>query len=525
MATDFKALEQEAKRKLAECRRQRDAARDDVEEAYFFVEPARMRDVRDDLKQRRVDNTANEDASLLQISIGMECAEDFATTLIASFMPRGMNWMDQVVPSRVPDVQREEAEEQAKGQTELIFELIRESNFDAAVAMSLCPDASVGVHALLIKDKRADKPVFCMPVPLADLDIDVCPDTGRIGARFLRKACKADEVEILLSDVKLSPEFLRKCKSQKDAKKVIRWGWWPLKGGDYDSDEHWQHVVLVEDQVVHAAVIKGEGSCELVVARFNPLPERAYGRGPAVKALPELRHLDDLAAGETEHIDWTLRPAHTFPDDSFSNIEDGVQPATFIPVRPGTAQDVKPLFQPGQIDAALFDQQARERKVKRLFYVDTPEQRGDTPPTATQWVDEMALAQRRIGTPGEQYWREGPLEFFKRFRYIGRKRGVVTGEVQNFPLIPANPAKRAQDMQKAQNGVRAAQVGSALFPEEFKLSIDGAKSIRNFIKLMGAEDVLEMRSKGDIQQAAQLIGQVAGGQPQGELPGLPTGGM
>lgn len=521
---DFDQISKEAKRRLADCRKQRDASRDDIEEAYFFTEPARMREVQDDAIARRVNKDANSDASLLQISIGMECAEDFATTLISSFMPRGMDWMDQTVPVSVPEVQQEEAEEQARQQTATIFGLIRESNFDAALAMSLCPDASVGVHALLIKNKRNDLPVHCMPVPIADLDIDVCPNTGHVGTRFLRKAARAEDVEYLLSDIELSGAMKRKLKNARDARHLIRWGWWPLKGKEYEGDEHWQHVVMIGEDVVHAAVIKGEGSCELVVARFNPLPERAHGRGPAIKALPELRHLDDLAAGETEFVDWTLRPAHTFPDDSFSKIENGVEPGTFIPIRPGTAPDVKQIFEPGQIDAALFDQQARERKVKRLFYVDTPEQRGDTPPTATQWVDEMALAQRRIGTPGEQYWREGPLEFFRRFRYIAKARGLVTGMVKDFPLTPANPAKRAQDMQKAQNGIRVLQVAGGAFPEEFKLGVDGAATIRKLVKLMGGEDVVVMRDATQMQQAANMIAPLIGGAQQGNIPLPGTGG-
>ena len=522
---DFAALEKEAKRKLDGCKRQKDAFRDDIEEAYFFTAPRRARDIRDVPAERRPENRDNHDADLLQISLGMECAEDFATTLIASFMPKGMNWMDQDVPIGLDPVQIPEAMESAKDQTEKVFGLIRASNFDAALAMSLVPDASVGVHAMLIKDKRPDKPVLCMPVPIADLEIDVCGVTGGVGARFLRRMVRADEVAGVLSDIELSGEWLRKLKNWKDKKVCIRWGFWPLYDAKYDGDEHWQHVVMIDDKVVHAAVLKGEGSCELIVARFNPHVEYAIGEGPAIKALPELRHLDDLAAGETEHIDWTLRPAHTFPDDSFANIENGVEPATFIPVRPGTANDVKPLFQPGQIDAALFDQQVRERRVKRMFYNDQPEQRGDTPPTATQWVDEMALAQRRIGTPGEQYWREGPLEFFKRFRYIADKRNIAKSQWKEMPLVPANPAKRAQDMQQAQNGVRACQVGGALFPEEFKLMIDGGKTIERLVKLMGAEDVVVMRDQQQIQAAAALIGQVAGGQPQGDLPVGPAGGM
>ena len=64
----------------------------------------------------------------------------------------------------------------------------------------------------------------------------------------------------------------------------------------------------------------------------------------------------------------------------------------------------------------------RKRRVRRLFYNDFPEQKGKTPPTLGQWLDEIVEAQKKIGTPGYAFWREFPYEAFQRFSYIGEKR-------------------------------------------------------------------------------------------------------
>lgn len=517
-------VQKEAKRRLQECRKQKEAFRPDIEEGYFFTAPRRARDISTDrIRNNDPGSRVETDADLLQISIGMEEAENFATTLIQSFMPDGLNWIEQTVPASMREEFKPETEERGKAQTETIFSLLRESNFDAELASSLNPDAAIGTHALQILDPGAAKPVMCRAVPLRELEIDVGPD-GSVGTRFLVRQHKGRDVPAVLKDCTGAgkEKILSKCKKRENADFLVRWGWWRLH--DRVDDVWWQYVVMVDDDVCHEAQLKGEGSCELVVARFNPHSEFAFGEGPAIRALPELRHLDDMAGAETENVDLTLRAPMTYPDDSFANIENGVEPGMFYPIRPGTEGAVRKMFEPNPLDAALFDMQNRERRVRRLFYNDMPEQRGDTPPTATQWVDEMAMAQRKIGTPGKKYWREGPLEFFKRFRYIAAARGLIVMDMDR-PLVPRNPAQRAQDMQKASNALRGGQAAAAIFPEEFKLAVDGGKTIPKLLKLFDADGVIVMRSENDIKNAAGLIAQVQGGQPidagGAALPGMP----
>src|SRR6266581_354778 len=74
---------------------------------------------------------------------------------------------------------------------------------------------------------------------------------------------------------------------------------------------------------------------------------------------------------------------------------------------------------------ANYAYEQKLKKLRKLFYVDLPEQTGDTPPTLGQWLDEMARAQRRIGTPGLPFWREGPAKIFLRFKYLLEKQGAI----------------------------------------------------------------------------------------------------
>jgi hypothetical protein len=175
------------------------------------------------------------------------------------------------------------------------------------------------------------------------------------------------------------------------------------------------------------------------------------------------------------------------------------------------------MYDPNKLDAAYFDQAQREKRVKRLFYNDFPEQRGDTPPTATQWVDEMAMAQRKIGTPGLAFWREGPMQIFQRFYYLAREAGLTdTKKVadKDLSFAPYNPTQRAQDSQKVATAVKAGQIAASLFPEEFKVHYDGAKSIDRINKLLDVQDVFEKRDPAQVKAAVDQLSQLAGNDQQ-----------
>lgn len=520
------AMQKEAKQRLDDCRAQKRKFDRNLREAYFFTAPDRAQAVQSDT---RTPTYRPQEVGDLQITIGFEESENFATTLINSFMPQGMPWVDLKPSIRVAEEMQQEVAEKAKEHVKATFGLMNESNFYAELGVAMNPDASLGTFALWIDEGRMlHDPVQCNAIPLRELELNVGPD-GNIDDRFRVCHTRNRFIRPLLGkrEIALPADIEKQIRDNPNGETVLRWGFW-RDWGRFD-DVVWCHIIMVKDVVVYCTTLEGDGSCPLAVAPFNRHPEWAFGTGPAIKALPEMRHLDDMSAAETENVDLSLRPPMAFPDDSFAQIEGGVESGGWYAIRPGTEGAVKKMYEPNKLEAAYFDQTQRERRVRKLFYNDFPEQRGNTPPTATQWIDEMAMAQRKIGTPGLKFWLEGPCAIFKRFYWLARKRNLVQditvpGTNGAVSLQPYNPTQRAQNQQKLATAARVGQLAASFFPEEFKVAFDGGKTITKMIELADVTDVFVPRSKEDVQNAVSQLSQLSGA-GQGRFPSIQPGAI
>jgi hypothetical protein len=242
-------------------------------------------------------------------------------------------------------------------------------------------------------------------------------------------------------------------------------------------------------------------------------------------SLADLRQADELAGLKIEGIDFQTRPPIGYPDDSMAALENGIEPGMAYPIRPGSAQDIKELFKPGQVDGVMYETQLTEERIRTLHFSDAPTQRGKTPPTATQWAGEITINQRRIGTPGKSFWAEFCAGIFKRFKYLLEKRGTLEPIKVNgneVAVYPVNPAQRAADMLEVENAIRLIQIGSQAFPEEWKGVVDGGKTIEAFKEKLN-DMLVVFRDPANIQKAIEQIAPLIGGAaPQGAMPeGMP----
>jgi hypothetical protein len=91
----------------------------------------------------------------------------------------------------------------------------------------------------------------------------------------------------------------------------------------------------------------------------------------------------------------------------------------------------------------------------------------------------MARAQRRIGTPGLPFWRD-LARFSSATNTCSRNpvplcRCKVDGKM--VATLPRNPAQAAAEQQELAEAARTAQILGGMFPEEFKINVDGRKTI------------------------------------------------
>lgn len=496
-------LDEEANDRLADCRSQKMPFELDMRECYFFTDPLRTRQVNSLTLPPQV---PVHDDGFLQTSVGFEVTEDFVNEAINTFMPQNEQWCERSKGMFVKDLPANVLQDVRDGD-KAIFEAIKGCNFYSELGKAAYPDLGIGTMAMWITDPGAAQNLQCLATPLRELEINLGPD-GMVDDRFAIRFTKNRHIKRLLGSTiydKIPADLLEEIEAAPSKETEVRWGYW--RKWDRVGDETWQHVAMIKNRVVHSSELVGEGSCPLVVTRFGATCDWAYALGRLLRALPELRQIDELEGQKVSHIELNLTPPMAFPDDSFAAIEQGLEPGEGYPVRVGSENAIKKIYDPGPPEAGVYLIDDKIKRLRKMFYVDYPEQRGDTPPTLGQWMDELARAQRRIGFAGMSFWLEGPAQYFLRFKYLLEKRGIlqpvrVNGNVVS--LHPVNPAQRAAEEQEIANAVRFAQIAAAYWPEEFKAYIDGKGSMAAILKKMRIT-LIKMRPENQVNQVIQQI--------------------
>jgi hypothetical protein len=498
----------------------------DYREAYFFAMPNRQRQISSmtaPSQQRLLD------APELNTDQAFVITGDFVTELLQAFMPEALPWCERGPGMDIPDGIWEKIKDQVKKDDLKIFAAMKASNLYPELTKAFYPDIAIGTSGLWIDRPHPVQAAKATAVPLRELEVNLGP-YGEIDDRFAVRYTRHCYVRELVGEeiwAKVPAKLKEKIEGKPAERVQVVWGFWRL--WEQTDDECWQHVVLIAEKLVHQAELKGEGCCPLLVQRFNPTADWPHGVGPLIQGLPTLRQIDELERLRIQHSSLSINPPITYPDDSFAQVEQGVEEGMAYPIRPGTEKAVQAIYTVPPPEAANYQYQEKVSILRKLFFVDHPEQTGDTPPTATQWMDELARAQRRLGTPGLSFWKEGPAQIFLRFKYLLEAAGSIKPikvDGRAVATLPRNPAQAAAEQQDIVKAMQMLTWSLQTFPEEAKVSIDGDKTMKNIIK-KGRIDLIEFRSDDQkanaIAQMKQLLGgQQAQGSPE-QVPGAGGG--
>lgn len=507
-------LQKEAIQRLADSRMKKSFVELDFKECYFFCAPQRQRNINsmtEPSQQRMLD------AAELNTDSAFILCQDFVTEVINSFMPEATPWCERGPGMDLPPGAWDKVKENIRKDDLKVFEAMKASNLYPEIAKAFYPDLAIGTVAAWIDRPHPSSPITVAAIPLRELEINLGP-YGEIDDRFAVRYTRNSYVRELVGEEiwgKMPGKLKEKIGKKPTVRTQVIWGFWRIWAEI--GDEVWQHVVLVGNELVHQSTCKGEGSCPLWVARFNPTPDWPHGIGPMIQGLPSFRQIDELESMLIENAELALVPPITYPNDSFTNIEQGLEPRMAYPIGPDQENQVKAIYQVPPANPATYAYEDKLRKLRKLFYVDHPEQTGDTPPTAAQWYDEIARSQRRMGIPGLSFWREGPSKIFSRFRHLLEQSGAIQAikvDGRAVATLPRNPTQAAAEMQEVANFAKAVQLLGQAFPEEFKANADGRATMDAVLAKMRVT-LLKMRDKQDVAQAVDQMAKLLGGQPSG----------
>ncbi|MDO8596410.1 MAG: portal protein [Sulfuricaulis sp.] len=457
-------------------------------------------------------------------STAMTTVEDFAADMLNTFTPMKADWVDMKPRLILPPIIQAQIAGPLKDYQAILFGEMARSNLYQALQEAYL-DLAPGTMALLINDRDIAEPIHCEAIPSTELLIDRGP-YRLIDGKWREWKVRGEEINVIWPDAK----------STQDS--GMKW----TNGTEYDiidgcyrdwSDrgtERYKYVVLCNNKIIYQEQYGGRGSCPMIVARWSRDPTTAWGVGPLYRELPDVKTVNFIKKIGFKNLAKVVDPVTSYEDDGVMNLDHGVNPGDWIP-RAAGSEAPEVVEAKGKFDVAWLELDDVRSSIRRAHYQDRPEQKGKTPPSASQWMDEAAERARRMGSPATNLVIELQYPIVYRFAYLLERRGVLPPIKLNgqlYALEPVSPLLRAQEQEEMLRITRWAETITALFgPQMAAVLIDQPLFSEKLAKLAGVDPSLprnQAQIAEAIKQFAQVIPQIAGaagGQPPAAPP--PTG--
>jgi head-to-tail connecting protein len=457
-----------------------------------------------------------QDPSDIYISFAEEMATDLAGDFVTYFTPAEARWAEFVVTSAVPQDMADAVEGLVNEREDEIFSLIEASNYYDVAPQIFFEAATHGTPAMWVEQSHLTQPIYVETVPPHELLIT--PGHNGHLDRFRERKIQAQHLAATFAgqDMDFSDRALAKKMKTPGETVTVCWGFW-LDWSD-PAVPMWKQEVTVDGKRVskeNETIGPLAGSCPLQVGRFNPQVGQPWGRGSARKALADIFTGDTISELVLSSLDAALKPVHVYPDDGTLDMSDGLEAGAAYPAGRGfDGRSIQQLQLGGNLDYGWFSEERIEERLRVAFYQDGPRQRGDTPPSATQWVDEARKVQRRVGKPSAPLWSEMLYPFIQRVEYIavqtGRIPESITQAGDKLSISPISPLQKAQNQDKVLTTRSNLDTAFQIFGDAAGQAINAQETMKNIKDASGDELlVLSEDQGGNAPQPPDVMAQNA----------------
>lgn len=435
-------------------------------------------------------------------------AKDFAGDLAQYYTPSEGKWIEFEVEGDFGD-NADEVEAQVNEREDAILDALTKSNF-YDVAPQWWFEFAHGTAGIWVEKAHLMQPIYFEPV----LPHQLYLTPGHLGIldRFREVTnvpCSTLEALFQGWDVDLSDQSLRNKMSKEGTFCTVMWGFW-VNWKD-PGNPKWDCQIAVDNKAISEVMTIGPltGGCPLNVGRFNPQIGRPWGRGPGWTSLPDMLMLDKMDEIMLSGADQSLLNTLIYADDGFIDFEGGIVAGSAIPAGRGfTRESVYQLQNNNNFQQGWVIRSEIENRIRTSYYQDGPRQRGDTPPTRAQWVDERRRVQQRLGKPSAPIWTEMLVPTIQRVEYLLMQQGflpdAITHNEQAVNLQPISPLQKAANQEKvAVTEGNMGMIANTVGPEGLARVLDLPATLTNIIRASG--DELIVVRKNDAAPTAPAV--------------------
>jgi hypothetical protein len=415
-----------------------------------------------------------------------DAAEQLAASLLAELTPPWSRWFG-LTPSRpLQDTPHghqsalalEDAAETLQGHFD-------RSNFAVEMHQAFLDLVVAGTGLLMVEEAPlGEASAFRFTaVPLRTAVLEEGPD-GRLSTVYRQARLTAAALHRRFPAAELPADLLRAATANDPATHPVLEVVTPDRGGT-------RYVVLLTTDASHPLTLAegrfAESPC--IAFRWLKVPGELYGRGPVMKALPDIRTANKV-------VELILKNASIAATGIWQAEDDGVlNPATIklvpgaiIPKAPGSA-GLTPLAAPGNFDVSqlvLQDLRARIRGALLADRLGTPQ---DARMTATEVLERSGQTARLLGATYGRLQAELLTPLVTRCLAILRRRGelppLLVADGREITLRYESPLARVQGRADAANTLlflqAVGQLGGAAAAQ-----VDAVAATRWLARTLGA---------------------------------------
>lgn len=288
---------------------------------------------------------------------------------------------------------------------------------------------------------------------------------------------------------------------------------------NYDTYQ-WEYYILWNDNI---KLVRYYKTCPWVIYRHEVIPGEIWGRGPIIKALPDLEQINVMEDMQMRNAQLTTYGAYMVLSDDIMNPGSlKIFPGAMIPVKRNggpSGPSIAPLPNVGNLQAHYFSSDRVAEKLKRFMLDEYIPERPNM--TATEALERIRQTQRMLGASVGRIQYELLQPLAQRVIDILGESGLINlpeefSKVDNFTLKLQiiSPIAKIQSLNEIESVVQTLQMLGSISPELIPLQVKLNELGRFFANKTGAdlslfktqeEIAVEQQQMAQQQQVMQLM--------------------
>lgn len=496
-----------------------------IQDIWDFVMPERQ-------IVRRSGKNANDFYDNIYDSTAVHGAESLANDMVSGLTPPWVPFFMLEPGPLVKGQKRDQLRAALEPVNKLLFMYINMSNFTQEIQPSYL-DALVGTGCVTIEPHVSGKGVQFKNIPLNEIMVDESVD-GQLDRVYRYYDMAARDILALYEDecreLVADKDLYRQMKERPEDKHCVWAVTVPIEG-----TKKYRHIVALEKTrdkyVLRDVKLKRN---PYIVFRWSKMPHTTMGRGPAMRAYPDVRLLNKI-------LEHALRSAALNAAGVFTAVDDGVfnpysvklEPGAILPVMSNNEQNpaMRRLEVGGDLDISQFAIQDLRSGIKKAFHADRFGPVEGPKMTATEVLHRAKIIAQELGATYGRFQTELLIPLIKKLVDILSEQGLIPKNLnigdQFIDVVFISQLAQAQRLQEVDNLMQFIAFGAqaAQFDPAAGQVIDHQQALRLVAeqlqvtpRVLRTTEEVEQRM-ADAQEAAMAMGEAAMGGMNGEAAG------